>query len=139
MGPRFFKRGNFTYVNIDLKILGCFNGAALFQARKCFEVDQILKNLRGASMGPRFFKRGNKPLVPLVPYKTTLQWGRAFSSAEIAHAKLSPYLSCSFNGAALFQARKWAPQATVLFHSNSFNGAALFQARKFQKLLQTHP
>ncbi|MGC8742441.1 MAG: hypothetical protein ACP5T0_00995, partial [Verrucomicrobiia bacterium] len=37
----------------------CFNGAALFQARKSRATSLRLRRLKGASMGPRFFKRGN--------------------------------------------------------------------------------
>ncbi len=60
-------------------------------------------------MGPRFFKRGN--LLSWLHQAETigsLQWGRAFSSAEITQlfSKNGMNLFC-FNGAALFQARKY--------------------------------
>ncbi len=65
MGPRFFKRGNSVenwYITFCCQ---CFNGAALFQARK-FDVAGQVK----ASAG-------------------VLQWGRAFSSAEICAVGIS--------------------------------------------------
>jgi len=59
MGPRFFKRGN-------------------QKDKKNRDDEQI------ASMGPRFFKRGNMNQSPSqLPLFRLLQWGRAFSSAEI--------------------------------------------------------
>jgi len=48
---------------------------------------------------------GNKVL--LLHCDDLLQWGRAFSSAEMQQVKTSHYrLFLGFNGAALFQARK---------------------------------
>ncbi len=59
MGPRFFKRGN--------------NGGS-----------GMITFPHNASMGPRFFKRGNLTgQVLALGIDKMLQWGRAFSSAEI--------------------------------------------------------
>ena len=84
-----------------------------------------------------------------------LQWGRTFSSAEIPRqtlrykpatkASMGPhFFKCgnsisfcsfhqrlwSFNGAALFQVRKYEKWLRGRFSRESFNGAALFQVRK---------
>jgi len=59
MGPRFFKRGNKIVDFQIVESLISFNGAALFQARKYETIDITSEVIRA------------------------LQWGRAFSSAEM--------------------------------------------------------
>ena len=110
----------------------CFNGAALFQAQKSVRWGVGVTGLTGASMGLRFFKRRNniknkkssenfwsfngaalfqaqkcKYIQSTPPLYTQLQWGCAFSSAEIPTSYvLRVRLNRGFNGAALFQAQK---------------------------------
>jgi len=83
MGPRFFKRGNRSNCCSCNYRIHCFNGAALFQARK-LSWGAGVAWWRDASMGPRFFKRGNFQYSASPMSLSKLQWGRAFSSAEIS-------------------------------------------------------
>ncbi len=62
MGPHFFKCGSAGSQLCGRSILGSFNGAALFQVRKF------------------------APLSAVTSF-TELQWGRTFSSAEVAQEK----------------------------------------------------
>ena len=69
---------------------GCFNGAAVFQPRKSGRRQYPRLTAHAASMGPRSFNRGNaKRLLPDHP---------------------GPL---GFNGAAVFQPRKWHSSQTV--------------------------
>ncbi len=83
-------------------------------------------------MGPHFFKCGSGLPSVIGPVVGALQWGRTFSSAEVL---TDTYRGCAaqcFNGAALFQVRKytlWRARKAGLI---SFNGAALFQVRKLK-------
>jgi len=108
MGPRFFKRGNASiYQMLSRKTKG-FNGAALFQARK-------LPRQVGGNLGQK-----------------GLQWGRAFSSAEIELPVLYRHpISVASMGPRFFKRGNLKKSASDRFKRVSFNGAALFQARKF--------
>ncbi len=57
MGPRFFKRGELTYLPPTPQDRYRFNGATLLQAWRVL-LWQLQALRRLASMGPRFFKRG---------------------------------------------------------------------------------
>ncbi len=108
----------------------CFNGAAVFQLRKC-EI-----NINALKISRR------------------LQWSRSFSTAEILLGITLPPFNERFNGAAVFQLRKSVgcgvprphgmasmepqffncgnPLETVrITTTKSFNGAAVFQLRKW--------
>ena len=84
-----------------------FNGAALFRARRRLV---WIEKTRGcdASMGPRSFERGDRPRSgQLVDPGVVLQWGRALSSAETSSRQATASSNLfSFNGAALFRARR---------------------------------
>ena len=60
MGPHSFKCGSFPYVSFGLCRTKSFNGAALFQVRKCADTVEELQPHRAASMGPHSFKCGSK-------------------------------------------------------------------------------
>src|SRR5690606_37294209 len=81
MGPRFGKRGRTTDRRQPSSRPPCFNGAALWEARKEFFVGDLRVN-QHASMGPRFGKRGRGTLVNVAAGSGLLQWGRALGSAE---------------------------------------------------------
>ena len=107
-----------------------FNGAALFRARRsghCFRLDATKSMLqrsralssaemspRGrhehlqelASTEPRSFERGDEKIVSARTSIDLLQRSRALSSAEIDRPLLMPVDQRSFNGAALFRARR---------------------------------
>ena len=59
MEPRSFKRGNHSPATLPAGSFRCFNGAALFQARKPKSGLQSGAACCVASMEPRSFKRGN--------------------------------------------------------------------------------
>ena len=105
-------------------------------------------------MGPRFFNRGKWPCIRMSAVKTSLQWGRGFSTAESlpvglwlvedgwlqwgrgfstaerAMTKQKTRLSLGFNGAAVFQPRKALMTSLLCRKKHCFNGAAVFQPRK---------
>ena len=108
MGPHFFKCGNEAPFHAYSPQLFCFNGAALFQVRKCSHLAtgrQSLACFNGAALfqvrkydgddhindvavsfnGAALFQVRKYPLSSLQEYlQVLLQWGRTFSSAEIA-------------------------------------------------------
>ena len=85
-----------------------------------------------ASMGPRSFNRGNGNRRLACTPLQRLQWGRGLSTAEIPlQRKDLTELTSRFNGAAVFQPRKFLPICTGLIpRCSCFNGAAVFQPRK---------
>ena len=101
------KRGNEEWKVQPGTAGGCFNGAALHEARKLVGDLPPLIKAEGASTGPRFMKRGN-----------------IVSVSEYARRKRS------FNGAALHEARKFAGAVQTHQRTGCFNGAALHEARK---------
>ncbi len=131
----------------------CFNGAALFRARRLgFAVPEIgnLKLQRGralssaeaqtpwplrarrgrASTGPRSFERGGSASTGSAGPAGRLQRGRALSSAEALLAASTCSSPSCFNGAALFRARRPLFPAPTSLPWSRFNGAALFRARR---------
>ena len=83
MGPRSFNRGNHRAKDGRTWQRYRFNGAAVFQPRKCGRVKFMMPDGIAASMGPRSFNRGNLGKMP-----------QTCASRR------------SFNGAAVFQPRK---------------------------------
>src|SRR5580658_8327530 len=86
-----------------------FNGAAVFQPRKFIRATKSGEGHR-ASMGPRSFNRGNKAAaIGKTAEQVALQWGRGLSTAEIlsTSSRITNPLR-RFNGAAVFQPRKFA-------------------------------
>ncbi len=85
MGPRFFNRGNRKNRWSAWPGRYGFNGAAVFQPRKCLESgrdSQTDSSFNGAAVfQPRKFDPVRKPGW----YRVVLQWGRGFSTAEMAH------------------------------------------------------
>ena len=138
MGPRSFNRGN-------------------------VEEECPMRERPIASMGPRSFNRGNEVFASLCgPRWRELQWGRGLSTAEmparqlvrhrVVAASMGPRsfnrgnLPCpsptwssttSFNGAAVFQPRKFGRRPVLRVFPQCFNGAAVFQPRKSAELLGT--
>ena len=111
----------------------CFNGAALIRARKSDALPQSgTKTQSAASMGPRSFERGNRPRSrPGASRTSSLQWGRAHSSAEI------PRSSTAITCRSLLQWGRAHSSAEIALNSgqissivSGFNGAALIRARK---------
>ena len=127
---------------------------------KCGSTRRNLKPLGGldASMGPHSFKCGSIDANVRRRFgHVELQWGRTLSSAEVrtcsgsadsrTSASMGPHsFKCgsspprgrrlrppqSFNGAALFQVRKFYDgDETPRMYFPGFNGAALFQVRKY--------
>ena len=184
MGPRFFSRGNDAIREAAESGDRSFNGAAAFQPRKfvgaraigntdaasmgprLFNRGNVAVELtrireRSASMGPRFFNRGNQLATSSTLDGNGLQWGRGFSTAEIAvidsgprgqaPASMGPRFFNRGNGSTATVARPSRVPASMgprLFNrgnslddlhgsgsTKSFNGAAAFQPRKFS----THP
>ena len=115
-----------------------------------------------ASMGPRSFNRGNlDALQDGMGWSDWLQWGRGLSTAEMSNSvrfsracwallqwgrglstaeMFDQGVPChpslrSFNGAAVFQPRKWDARREHGRYGGSFNGAAVFQPRKSESLM----
>jgi len=84
-------------------------------------------------MGPRFFKRGNaSQAFSDTSFDVTLQWGRAFSSAEIPYKiKRKKMNKIASMGPRFFKRGNLFCSGNFLFTIYCFNGAALFQARKY--------
>jgi len=83
MGPRFFKRGNGQLKSKLSEFIPRFNGAALFQARKSINIyfnhtSTISFNGAALFQARKFISQLQFFILHLL-----LQWGRAFSSAEI--------------------------------------------------------
>ena len=110
MGPRSFERGDSFILFSSLFARDAFNGAALFRARRQFGQLRHRGPEQPPSMGPRSFERGDTlDGCSWHPAGATLQWGRALSSAETGPPEPeSEPLVNSFNGAALFRARRRA-------------------------------
>ena len=109
MGPRFFNRGN------DL------------HRRKC------TARIGQPSMGPRFFNRGNRACgLPSTARQMRLQWGRGFSTAEIAVAACdrAPPVMPSMGPRFFNRGNVLGRGAGVRRPVSAFNGAAVFQPRK---------
>ncbi len=157
MGPRFFNRGNVPFHRVRRLLVGRFNGAAVFQPRKSYEVfgekscGKWLQWGRGFSTAEIFYDFGAKRrhlscfngaavfqprkcglLLPKEGREPWLQWGRGFSTAEIRDLPEEKYPSqAGFNGAAVFQPRKLLiTSVPPVLLSVCFNGAAVFQPRK---------
>ena len=119
----------------------CFNGAALFRARRCRRALLPVPTC-SASTEPRSFERGDNgqtakaraltklqrsralssaemaALGLLVGTSNSLQRSRALSSAEMVHARRREGRDLCFNGAALFRARRLV--RPVLYDINGF-------------------
>jgi len=163
MGLRFFKRRNTLLFHLICRMnLSGFNGAALFQAQKSHTGPRVIENSPGfngaalfqaqkcgiaierdfypgeASMGLRFFKRRNVRQTPQdAAYRFRLQWGCAFSSAEIGALATEEGIQlvglqwgCAFSSAEIA-----AMNYICSLEFRGFNGAALFQAQKFQQII----
>ena len=105
-----------------------FNGAAPFQTRKYPILSMLFGSLSTLQWGRAFsdaeisIKTGEKTL------KTGLQWGRAFSDAEIPPIKSRASITVSgFNGAAPFQTRKWRHTFQKEYWSRASMGPRLFR------------
>ena len=85
-------------------------------------------------MGPHFFKCGNVSQPTRQELEEESFNGAAlFQVRKWLDRKLETESGGSFNGAALFQVRKCCATTLVAAHlAGSFNGAALFQVRKLQ-------
>ena len=106
MGPRFFNRGNLLPVQYARHSYKGFNGAAVFQPRKCgleFRQTRSRECFNGAAV---------------------------FQPRKYCHLCSREPLVCRFNGAAVFQPRKCGNCDWRLWRPKSFNGAAVFQPRK---------
>ena len=129
-GPRYFKRGGQGTESGTVASIIRFNGAALFQARRYVAHGEVHLNMpvlqRGRAISSAEVQRGNSA-VPLQPL---LQRGRAISSAEVPTNGGIAWSRHCFNGAALFQARRYNPRSLWPGLWRGFNGAALFQARR---------
>ena len=91
MGPRFGGRGRAGVLRAWHPCYRCFNGAALWGARKGIR-EQAMSNLpHRASMGPRFGGRGRGGALGWASGGTAgLQWGRALGGAEGRAARPEP-------------------------------------------------
>ena len=156
MGPHSFKCGSSIYEDDRNGRITGFNGAALFQVRKLNVVTITRVNINQLQWGRTLSSAEVNQAEIFTPIEIELQWGRTLSSAEVRLTAPFPIkFPRSFNGAALFQVRKYpnvdhqpkppamlqwgrtlssaevsAPTSARVFHSGSFNGAALFQVRK---------
>ena len=156
MGPHSFKCGSQSMSRHFASLLQSFNGAALFQVRKCGARRTRRKCRLYASMGPHSFKCGsfileqqNWAIFPcfngaaLFQVRKSgrscfssqenfgLQWGRTLSSAEV---KPSIYIEACPRalqwGRTLSSAEVWIERRLAAEQNRRFNGAALFQVRK---------
>ena len=135
--------------------LRSFNGAALFRARRpqagnssrCSnpslqwgralssaetQVDLFTTtDLVIPSMGPRSFERGDLTDSWFRgAYKIPSMGPRSFERGDVTPPRCHIYAAESFNGAALFRARRPAMQNLTAALTMPFNGAALFRARR---------
>jgi len=93
----------------DISVLASASmGLRFFKRRNTVSNKHKSKNRKQASMGLRFFKRRNDCDNNLAgPVRYLLQWGCAFSSAEMSVLFFDIcFRDTRFNGAALFQAQK---------------------------------
>jgi len=82
-------------------------------------------------MGLRFFKRRNTKFCRWLINITRLQWGCAFSSAEIKRETKMSYTTVLLQWGCAFSSAEIAlDYISNDIHSLGFNGAALFQAQK---------
>ena len=134
MGPRSFNRGNHL---LTIRILcggNSFNGAAVFQPRKCGWPGGVRRS-HGASMGPRSFNRGNvRPLRQNSRAAVLLQWGRGLSTAEILSPVFFswPSFPASMGPRSFNRGNPMASDAAPVV-TTGFNGAAVFQPRKWRR------
>ncbi len=154
-GPRSFERGEtWPRAGRDPR-RACFNGAALFRARRgsvrllrvCSTQllqrgralssaerargDAWMGNFGKASTGPRSFERGETLLRARLPERAPSFNGAALFRARREHHTPRPYrVPARFNGAALFRARRGTTIAPWMARTTRFNGAALFRARR---------
>ena len=64
----------------------------------------------------------------------TLQWGRTFSSAEMARRKAELDMDChDFNGAALFQVRKFRPDISPIRHDIRLQWGRTFSSAEIDR------
>ena len=156
MGPHSFKCGSKQRItNISGKKTS-FNGAALFQVRKCQSARwsiglQLLlqwgrtlssaevepshspeRDAGQASMGPHSFKCGSGTATPGErDQEAALQWGRTLSSAEVGiGASVFAEASKASMGPHSFKCGSRNRRLRVCGGVKGFNGAALFQVRK---------
>ena len=108
-----------------------FNGAALFRARRRYHGGQALGLCRVPSMGPRSFERGDPwaPATPTLPRSPSMgprsfERGDRFSARE-GFPRWRPSM-----GPRSFERGDSTVQNTLEGSSISFNGAALFRARR---------
>ena len=139
MGPHFFKCGNSADFCSFSNIPSDFNGAALFQVRKLPEPPpektaktalqwgrtfssaeiQLANSLRHplscTSMGPHFFKCGNNNTTVLYGDGTWTSMGPHFFKCGNGRVGVRlKTIDTNFNGAALFQVRKWQTASHAL-------------------------
>ena len=134
MGLRFFKRRNRRRCCAGSVRAKSFNGAALFQAQKSQSVNTqffLASCFNGAAL---FQAQKLTQREKIYRYWLQLQWGCAFSSAEIPWAtntnrKTGNRLQwgCAFSSAEMTAITTWLVLCVICF-----NGAALFQAQKCQ-------
>ncbi len=156
MGPRFHKRGNVPeFWQARVRHLASMGPRFHKRGNVVFRIGPSWKLLH-ASMGPRFHKRGNRKCRTGGNGSQALQWGRAFTNAEIEIVRGHPPTERGFNGAALSRTRKSDDRTTdhlLVFlasmgprfhergnvirshphavHVDGFNGAALSRTRKW--------
>ena len=111
MGPRSFNRGN---VRVDVRWIReerGFNGAAVFQPRKFGQLRLAIEPQGAASMGPRSFNRGNFRRQAPGPEPGLASMGpRSFNRGNREGSVRRRVGKLCFNGAAVFQPRKWGPR-----------------------------
>ena len=87
MGPRFFNRGNRSSVQSGHLVRPFFNGAAVFQPRKFPQATRAKDSKESLQWGRGFSTAEMASMSIASERRRTLQWGRGFSTAEIWGSK----------------------------------------------------
>src|SRR3989338_3339267 len=129
MGPRFFKRGEWTRAPCwppSSNKLQWGHASSSVES----QVPQVPKSPNvPASMGPRFFKRGERTLAEIRRLKEELQWGHASSSVERSLIGLErPGRRWASMGPRFFKRGEVTTAIPTTCGRTCFNGATLLQA-----------
>ena len=131
-GPRSFERGDCSNKKLIFCSMGCFNGAALFRARRFATIPTGIAPALPCFNGAALFRARRYPnSVRAYRHSMRLQRGRALSSAEIqGRCPLHPVYRPASTGPRSFERGDSMPPPRWLLPRQGFNGAALFRARR---------
>ena len=131
MGPRFFNRGNVTDIDELRKPCSASMGPRFFNRGNRELSDRCGINL-AASMGPRFFNRGNALGIATHVFGAQASMGpRFFNRGNLPWPIASRRHHGASMGPRFFNRGNWRTTRRRALRVASFNGAAVFQPRKF--------